>query len=467
VGRRRRGRHAALAALLYAATCLSCASRKAEPSKPPEPLVALVSIGGFTPRALDPGPGGEPLLPTAAAFAAQGARADRVQPVVPAAVYPAHATLVTGASPPKHGILSDHSLTETGVTRSRATAANALRVAPIWQAANEAGLRVASLDWPTTRGGAISQLIPDVYPRTGKSWLDALTSAAPSVMVALAGEHGGTDAATVRPGAARDSVLVDVACELTRAAKKPRLLLLRLSQTTAALAQFGPDSPEAVRAFSGADRELRRWLGCLRDAGQLESASVMLVGDFSYSSVHTAIVPNAVLVQANLIEKAGNAVESWDAIARSNGGSAFVYARGERPALRARDVLLREAQASGAFRVLTADEMLRAGADPEAWFGLEAEPGYLFADETSGALLQPAAVRGAGGYVVSSPADGPGFAAWGRGIRRGIRIPVMRQTDVAPTLARLLGVSLGGAEGHALVGVLEAAAPAEPETDER
>jgi hypothetical protein len=43
----------------------------------------------------------------------------------------------------------------------------------------------------------------------------------------------------------------------------------------------------------------------------------------------------------------------------------------------------------------------------------------------------------------------------------------MRQTDVAPTLARLLGVSLGGAEGHALVGVLEAAAPAEPETDER
>jgi hypothetical protein len=390
---------------------------------------------------------------------------------VPAAVYPVHATLVTGASPPKHGILSDHNLTETGVTRSRATAANALRVEPIWQAANEAGLRVASLDWPTTRGAAISQLLPDVYPRAGTSWLDALTSAAPSIMVATAGKHGGADAATVRPGAARDAVLVDVACELARAAKKPRLLLLRLSQTTAALAQFGPDSPEAARAFAGADKELRRWLACLRDAGQLETASVMLVGDLGYRSVHTAIVPNAALVQANLIEKAGNAVESWDAIARSNGGSAFVYARGERPALHAREVLLREAQSSGAFRVLSADEMLRAGADPEAWFGLEAEPGYLFADESHGALLQPAAVRGAGGYVVAGPAQGPGFAAWGRGIRRGIRIPVMRQTDVAPTLARLLGVSLDGAEGHALVGVLEAAAPAppaaEPETDER
>jgi hypothetical protein len=467
VGRRPRGRRAVLAAALYAAACLACASRSAEPSKPTEPLVALVSIGGFTPHALEPAGNGEPLLPTAAAFAAQGARADRMQAVVPAAVYPAHATLVTGSTPAKHGILSDHSLTETGVTRSRATAANALRTEPLWQAANEAGMRVASLDWPTTRGAAISQLIPDVYPRAGTSWVDALRNAAPSTMVALAEQHGAADPGTVRPGAARDAVLVDVACELARAAKKPRLLLLRLSQTTAALAQFGPVSPEAARAFAGADRELRRWLECLRDADQLETASVMLVGDLGYSSVHTAIVPNAALSDAGLIAKAGNAVESWDAIARSNGGSAFVYARGERPALRARDVLLREAQASGAFRVLSADEMLRAGGDPEAWFGLEAEPGYLFADESAGALLQPAAVRGAGGYVVASPAQGPGFAAWGRGIRRGIRIPVMRQTDVAPTLARLLGVALDGAEGHALVGVLEAQAPDAGGADER
>jgi hypothetical protein len=46
------------------------------------------------------------------------------------------------------------------------------------------------------------------------------------------------------------------------------------------------------------------------------------------------------------------------------------------------------------------------------------------------------------------------FAAWGCGIRKGIRIPAMDQTDVAPTLARLLGVSLDGASGRALVGVL-------------
>jgi hypothetical protein len=125
--------------------------------------------------------------------------------------------------------------------------------------------------------------------------------------------------------------------------------------------------------------------------------------------------------------------------------------------VRAREVLQAEARASGVFRVLSADEMLRAGADPDAWFGLEAEPGYVFEDAASGPLLRAAAVRGAGGYVSPLPALQPGFAAWGRGVRRGIRIPVMRQTDVAPTLARLLGVPLEGSEGRVLIGLLEVA----------
>jgi len=47
-----------------------------------------------------------------------------------------------------------------------------------------------------------------------------------------------------------------------------------------------------------------------------------------------------------------------------------------------------------------------------------------------------------------------GFVAWGPGIARGLRIPVMELTDVAPTLAPLLGLSLDGVEGRVLVGVL-------------
>jgi hypothetical protein len=45
-----------------------------------------------------------------------------------------------------------------------------------------------------------------------------------------------------------------------------------------------------------------------------------------------------------------------------------------------------------------------------------------------------------------------GFVAWGPGLRRGLRVPDLRQTDVAPTLAHWLGVAFGPVEGRAMVG---------------
>jgi hypothetical protein len=47
-----------------------------------------------------------------------------------------------------------------------------------------------------------------------------------------------------------------------------------------------------------------------------------------------------------------------------------------------------------------------------------------------------------------------GFVAWGRGVRSGIRVPRMRQSDVAPTVASLLGLDLGDTDGRVLIGAL-------------
>ena len=55
---------------------------------------------------------------------------------------------------------------------------------------------------------------------------------------------------------------------------------------------------------------------------------------------------------------------------------------------------------------------------------------------------------------------GEPMRASGRGIRSGVRVPIMRQTDVAPTVARLLALDLGEVEGRALVGALQSVATA-------
>jgi hypothetical protein len=49
-----------------------------------------------------------------------------------------------------------------------------------------------------------------------------------------------------------------------------------------------------------------------------------------------------------------------------------------------------------------------------------------------------------------------GLILAGAGVRRGVPLPLVRQVDLAPTMARLLGFEMPDADGVALVGVLAA-----------
>ncbi len=421
---------------------------------PPE-LLILVSIAGLVPGRYR---GDPPAMPTLAALAREGVAADAVVGVAPAAEYPAHATLVTGRRPAAHGIVADRRLGDHGVRRARYSHASLLRAPTLWQAAVDAKRGVAALGWPTTVGAAIPDLLPDVdAPSRGQSWLESLRGAATPRTLELAREAGGAEAAAAVPGAGRDAVLVGVACRLSAAPSPPALLLLHLAQTREPLARAGLDAPETLAAFAAVDAELARLLHCLADAGRLARSAVAVVGDHGEIPIHTIVAPNALLAEAGLQtpDPGSGGLLSWSALARSNGGSAFVYADSEDDALLARRALEVESARTGAFRIVPAAQMLGHGADPAAWFGLEAEPGYGFSDAATGPALAPAAARAVGGYLPDRAEMDAGFVAWGRGLRRGVRVPRMNQADVAPTLARLVGLDLAEVEGRALVGLLE------------
>ena len=398
-------------------------------------------------------------MPALAALAEAGVAADAVEGVTPASVYPAHATLVTGELPAEHGITADRLLGPQGVRAQHFSHATRLRATTLWQRASEAGHPVAALAWPTTVGAEIALRLPDLEPaRGGDTWLGVLGDAASPELIALARTSGGEAPAANVPGASRDGVLVGVACSLLESAQPPALLLLRLSQTEPPLLLYGPDSPEADAAFAQADREIARLFGCLRRGPARDSAALLVMGDRGFAPVYGVLTPNSALAKAGLLTPVPGVPEGvtrWSAIARSNGGSAFVYAQEERDAVLARKLLEKDSARFGGFRVVAADELLRDGADPEAWFGLEAEPGFLFDDAVQGPFLVPAAIRGAGGYLPSRDEMDTGFVAWGRGLRTRVRIPRMRQTDVAPTAARLLGIDLGEVSGKPLIGALD------------
>lgn len=383
--------------------------------------VVLVAIPGLEPAYYLPAPAVPALAPQLAALAEGGVAVEVLHPVFPPAGLPALISLATGRSPARHAAFSLRPLEASGIGAPRPFAANAIEGETLWRAVGGAGGVAVTFDWPGTDGSPVAQAIAE---------------------------------APAEPGAARDAALVRAACALLTGANPPRLLGLVLAQAGIARAAAPPGSRAAEAAVAGADAELGRLAGCLGRAGRLASSALVVTGDHGALPVHTAVRPNVMLAEVGLLTAQGGAIVRWNAIARSNGGSAFVYAQQEDDALLARRALEEAAGQTGAFHVVSAQEMLARGADPQAWFGLDAAPGWVFEDSAEGARLGPASLRSTGGYAPGEARMATGLVAWGAGLRPAVRVPELRQIDVAPTLAALLGVPLAGAEGRALVGAL-------------
>jgi hypothetical protein len=86
-----------------------------------------------------------------------------------------------------------------------------------------------------------------------------------------------------------------------------------------------------------------------------------------------------------------------------------------------------------------------------------AAEGYSFGGAQEGAIVAPVAegsTPGAHGYLNSDPEMNAIFVASGAGIKPGSKLPVIRNVDVAPTIARLLGLRMSGFDGRVLEEIL-------------
>jgi len=474
-----RARARRLLAVLGAALLAGCAQLGlgSGPAAPPLPApsgelrapsrVVMVSVTGLVPDVYRVPPAGTPgaagpdfagaAMPTVARLAWEGIAAERVAPVVPVSSYPVHATLATGRTPSRHGVTADRLLGDRGSAWRVPSRRSPVRGQTLWQAVSATGRRVALLGWPGSSGAEVALSFPEVFlAAVGSGWPDWLADHASPALLDEVRRHGGEEPDVAVPGAPRDALLVELACSALGSEAPPALVMLHLSQAEPALLAAGPGSREVQAALEAADRGIARLLSCLEAEGFLDSTAVVVAGVHGARPVASAVSPNAVLAEVGLVIPAvdGVAIQHWRAFARSNGASALVYARSEEDARLARRALALAGRESGAFRVVPAATLAAAGADPEAWFGLEAESGHRFDDAISPPLVHPATVRGEWGQLEETAEVEPGFAAWGRGVRRGVRLPALRLTDVAPTVAALLGIALEAEDGQALVGAL-------------
>ncbi|HXP64316.1 MAG TPA: alkaline phosphatase family protein, partial [Steroidobacteraceae bacterium] len=92
-------------ALLCALLCLGMHASIA--NEPAGPMVLLISVDGMKPEAILDAQSHGLQVPNLRAFMSDGAFATRVRGVLPTLTYPSHTTLLTGASPARHGIIDN------------------------------------------------------------------------------------------------------------------------------------------------------------------------------------------------------------------------------------------------------------------------------------------------------------------------------------------------------------------------
>src|SRR5882757_8035431 len=73
------------------------------PSQTSAPLVVLISVDGLKPEAMLEASAHGLKVPHLRAFMTDGVYANGVRGVLPTVTYPSHTTLITGASPARHG----------------------------------------------------------------------------------------------------------------------------------------------------------------------------------------------------------------------------------------------------------------------------------------------------------------------------------------------------------------------------
>jgi len=242
----------------------------------------------------------------------------------------------------------------------------------------------------------------------------------------------------------------------------PNLLLFHLLQTDSLQHQYGALSPAAYAAFGYADASIARLIDAARQAGLLDRITFIVASDHGFASYTHVIRANAALVQQGLLRMQDGSYRG-DVWVQPEGGEASLYIRdtSKRAALVPKLKTYFE-HLPGIAAVYTNEEAQKLGipstasTDQAPDLYLTAKPGYAFGDGTEQPLEQDVTpARGAHGYLNSNSDMEALFIASGAHIRKGVDLGHITNLQVAPTIAKILGVSLPAARQQPLTDALQ------------
>lgn len=413
--------------------------------------VILISIDGLPGRYVTSPDRFDLKVPTLRQLKLNGAFAEGVESVYPSQTYPAHTSLVTGVPPAKHGIYMNVRFQDPASTAPDQWYWDSgdILVPALWNACRSAGLNVASVWWPVTKGAQADWVVPEYWQ--GNSFPPSLSELAQVSTPGLIEEYVKRTSGDIR-SPMNDDVAAGIASFLIRE-KKPHLLLLHLAGFDKQSHEHGLDSKESRSALEAIDSLLARIVGSAQEAGIAGNTTFVIVSDHGFLPVQKVFNPYVALAQAKLVTVSGGKITDWKAALWRSSGSAAIVLRDpeDKPAAAAITRLfdrLLELADSPVRRVYTREELGKLNANPKAFLMFDAAAGYTIGSAVDGKMVTPAArTLAQHGYSPSLPGMLATLILNGRGVRAGSRVSYTRIVNVAPTVATLLGIDLSASEG--------------------
>jgi predicted AlkP superfamily pyrophosphatase or phosphodiesterase len=389
-------------------------------------------------------------LPNIRSLVEDGASADAVESICPTTTYPAHATLVTGVPPRVHGIYSHlASLDPTEPKRPWCWFAAALSVPTLWDVARASGRKTAAVSWPVSAGASINCNIPEIWnPAAPDPHRDLETVARHSTPGLFAEVLKSLQ--PLLPKATPDRLRGEAALYLWKH-YRPDILLVHFVHYDQLAHRFGPMSPQALTALGQIDEEVGRIreavTGPASNGARASGERVVLVvlSDHGFVPVEKEAAPLVTLAEEGLFNREENRPFQLGRLGAVHAGGSFAVYWLEEPGAEDRKALGRAVeqlcQTGAVQEVVDRGKLAALDADPDAELMLDAAPGFYFSDRFEGPVVRPTKKdHGTHGQLPSRPGLEASFIAVGPNIAAGKNLGRLALTQVAPTLARALGL---------------------------
>ncbi|MGI6176766.1 MAG: alkaline phosphatase family protein [Christensenellales bacterium] len=397
----------------------------------------------------------------------RGSQVETLRTIYPTVTYPAHASMITGTYPNKHGVINNEKLVIGELSSDWHWFRDANKAETLFDAAKKAGLTTAGVFWPVTGNDpSIDYLIAEYWSQgKGDTPREAFRRAGTSeeLLTSVVDKHLPQLVERTHPEA--DIFIMRCACDIIEK-YRPHLLCIHPAHVDDFRHKTGLFNDKVSQGLTLADEWMGWIIEATKRAGIFEETNFVVMSDHGQIDIKRTIHPNVILRDHGLITvNDEEELTDWQAYSKSAALSAHIYLKNpEDRAIHDKTYdLLRHMCDEGIYgisQVFTRDEINKLERlDGGFSFVIETDGFTAFGNDWRRPLVRSYDLsdyrfgRATHGHLPDKGPQ-PTLVAMGPDFAQGATVRRRPIVDCAPTFAKVLGIELPNADGSCIAEIL-------------